>query len=418
MSSLAWHIAERKGEAIAWFSICEVLELHNPVNGDCLLLCLQMILEIESPGKCYQLALPTDKNNADTMLTKLARIFLQNNLHVGIEDKSSGSVKLTYEGSWLDMWRLIQIADKEGLPSPIQIDTASTEKGSLSVIPFSDLHTKLKNDKQADRQWVIILGSKVVALYRKDCLLKGFELIQKHNLSHAFMDRLKTRLAYQQTEISFGINESQLTEWVDTYPCCQSVSSEANKLLEVFAASVLCQLFGTSWWAASINNGEQPVELIQQLSSKKITLVTQDWHNITEQMWGFNSMSVEEAINSVRTDSVRLDIKLLEGKVVHLLGSFSQPETLLPSFTSALATENSAAFLLGLFKLLNEKKCQHLKIALIGTDEDEELKDGLSAWYRSTRPDIDIQGNSKDQATMRDRVFYFTAKYSKCYVVS
>jgi len=346
--------------------------------------------------------------NADAMSMKLTHIFLQNHLMVGLEEKKKGSVKLTYSGSWLEMWRLLQIAQKEGLPSPIQLNSAPTDAETQSIISLSTLCKTLNSIAHHERQWVIILGSKVVLPSRTECLLEGFKLINKQTL----INELKPRLMHQHMIFKCGIDEKQLNEWVDEYPNCQSVSAEANRLLEVFAANQLCQLFGTSWWEISTNKTVEPIEWIRQLSSKKITLVTQDWHSLTEQLWGFDAISVEEAIKDVRTNSMHLNMGSLEGKVVHLLGSFSQPETLLPSFASALVNESSAAFLLGLFNSL--KTSPELRIAIIGTDEDEELRDGLTAWYRSTRPDLDIEDEPAGQTdtnshSLQDRVYFFTS---------
>jgi len=419
ISSLAWHIADQKGDMIAWFSICELLaqdDLSN-ANGDCLILCLRMILELETPGKCYQLAMKIDEKKADAMSIKLTRIFMKNHLLIKNSGVNRGSVKFTYEGSWLDMWRLTKIAEREGLPPPTPLGTSCTRTIDLRSISIDSLNVQLTNKKHPDRQWVIILGRNAVRPSRTECLEDRFKLVRDmKDLFELFINQVQSRLKHQHKRFSFGIDEQQLEKWVGEYPNNQSVSPEVSRLLEVFAASAICQLFGTSWWETLTYKTAQPVELIRQLSSKKITLVTQDWHSFTEQLWGFRSMSVEEAIKNVRTDSVTLDLQSLEGKVVHLLGSFSQPETLLPSFASALVTENSAAFLLGLFNSL--KTIPELRIAIIGTDEDEELREGLAAWYRSTRPDINIEEEySSDEIvqkrnSLEDKILFFTSKFS------
>jgi len=396
-------------------------ESQTALNGDCLELCLRLIIELQSPGNCYELVLDADAKNADAILMKLNEIFLRNSLTVGLEEKNKGSVKLTYRGSCLDMWRMLQIAQNERLPTPIQLDSTPTEtRETCFVRSLSTLYTTLKSSKHSDRQWVIILGTKVHLPSRAECLREGFKLIKnKEN----FFNQLNRQS--QPLQSKYEIKEDQLKEWIDEYPTkCQSFSAEQNRMLEVYAASLLCQLFGTSWWESSTNKTVSSFELIRELSSKKITLVTQDWHNFTEQLWGFKSISVDEAIKEVRTDSVNLDMKSLEGKVVHLLGSFTQPETLLPSFASALVNESSAAFLLGLFNAL--KTSPELRIAMIGTDEDEELRDGLTAWYQSTRPDLDIEDSSTTDSShsLQDRVYFFTSthdpisKHSGLFVVS
>jgi len=418
MNNLAWDIAKQKGEAIAWFTICEVLGRNNlpavndAVNGDCLLLCLEMIIQLESPGRCYQLVLPTDKENADAMSMKLTRIFLQNNLVLRNSEKGVGSVKLTYEGSWLEMWRLTQIAKKEDMPFPIKMKSSnvSTETRNLSTISLANLKQQLENKKQDDRQWVIIFGANVMRPSRRHCLLKGFELLLKQGLSDLFRNRMTAGLVLQSVkwQSQNKIDEKRLEEWIVTYQTDLPVplSAEENNLLEVFAASEMCQLFGTAWWKEPTDKIDHPVELISQLSSKRIALVTQDWHEVDEQLWGFESLSVEEAIKGIRTGSVYVDMEHLVGKVVHLLGSFSQPETLLPTFASSLMAENSAAFLLGLFNSL--KKYPELRIAIVGTDEDEEMREGLTAYYRSTRPDLELSDITASQS-LQNRIFFFTS---------
>jgi len=73
--------------------------------------------------------------------------------------------------------------------------------------------------------------------------------------------------------------------------------------------------------------------------------------------------------------------------------------------------ENSAAFLLGLFNSLKQEKHSELRIAMIGTDDDSEMRDGLTAWYRSTRPDIELSVTSDVtiRHSLQGRIFFFTS---------